>query len=477
MCGLAGQVCFGDDRTNPLVLRNMLLANEIRGRDATGAAYLHDGEILTLKKAVSPRTFADVEVTKKLWLDMANSPILLMHARHATQGAAKDNDNNHPVVACDWVVTHNGHVHNDYDLIAYYGMTEERPAEVDTVAINMALAQGETAEESLSHIALLGGTATFFAWNITRPDEIVLARVNGPALYLSLNREQRILYHSSDPDGLRYTQNRGVGVLPFVNVSLLPQNSAFVLNPFTGSIKQYDLYPASFHMPRIKKKEEAKEKTTTNSPLVTNFRPGDLTAIGGITHQPGPSSSDRSLVRMAEGVVSMVKRWFEKETGEGGEHLLILTKGMCVSVLGDYTKLSKPGPQFEAEMVGMAFTPLSSGEVKTPYGTWYLTPHHRWFRGAKRIKRHWDARVSPVLKRSIRLPAEPVLALALREKYQLETVRVYHKAEDPQAYVLGYMCPWCGIISLPRVWREWAYICAWCNVKSTPSGEGVSNAA
>lgn len=484
MCGLAGQICFGEERTNPLLLRNMLVAQEIRGKDASGAAYLKDGEILTIKKAITPRTFADVELTKKLWLDMANSPILLMHARHATQGPAKDNENNHPVVAADWVVTHNGHVSNDDDLIAYYGMTEERPAEVDTVAINMLLAQEESAEAALQHLSLLGGTATFLAWNITRPDEVVMARVNGPALYLSLNREHRILHWSSDPDGLHWTKRPGFGKLPFIDMTVLPQNSAFIVRPFTGEVKQYDLFPFTFRMPKVKKKVVSNSsKKDTLGPLGnTNFPPGTVNIQGtGTSNQPtGSICSSQTQMgfvsRSIENVATLLHKWFVQQNGPGGDPVLILTKKMSVSVGENYTQLHKPAPQFEAEMAGMVHLPLTGGEIKTPYGTWFLTPHHRWFRGAKRVKKYWDERVGPTVKQIINLPASTALQMALRDYYTLEAVKIYHKPESENQFINGLMCPLCGIISMPRVWREWNYTCAWCFVKSRGRAEVADNA-
>lgn len=52
--------------------------------------------------------------------DLPQTPFLVGHNRLATQGSAKDNKNNHPFETDDWVVVHNGIIHNDNELKKRY---------------------------------------------------------------------------------------------------------------------------------------------------------------------------------------------------------------------------------------------------------------------------------------------------------------------------------------------------------------------
>lgn len=483
MCGLAGQFCFGDARTAPGVLRHMLAAQEIRGKDSAGVAYLRNNEIMVAKKAVAPKDFIEHTLSSKTWTEIAASPVVLLHARHATQGIAAHNENNHPVLAADWVVTHNGHVTNDYDLIQYYGMTKERPAAVDTVAINLALAQGETIEESLSHVSLIDGKATFLAWHVHRPKEILLARINGPALYLHRSKD-KILYWSSDTDGLQKTAKPELGNVEFINVATLPQNTAFLLTP-TG-VRQYDLAVRPFRLPKPLPKpvtyKNKKETTEPSGPLVTNFKPGlvvlpdsgsqkTTTALSIV----GVSEPGRlPIASKAQDLTKVMDRWlnhnkgFTTTTTESGTDInynfTILTKQESIKCHEDYKALAKPAPQFEAGMLGIVgFPPLTAATFKTPYGTWLVTPNNRWFRGAKRVKSFWLEQITLPTGYDVVLPAYPALREKLHDSKKLEIIRLYSKDDEGQ---LCLMCPWCGIISKIMTWKDWGYTCTWCWVKS-----------
>lgn len=490
MCGLAGNLSFGDVRSTPEQLKHMLVTQQIRGRDATGIAYYTESQIHVNKSNVEPQTFVVKDLSSAQWKTVAASPIVLMHARHATQGHQSNNENNHPVVACDWVVVHNGHVRNDKELIQFYGMADERPAEVDTVVINMALAQGETAEESISHLSMLGGAATFMAWNVHRPQELLIGRINGPALFMHLDRRDRILYWSSDTDGLRPTGRMGIGDLKFINVAAMPQNTVFW---YTGEeFRQYKLDLNPFNLPKPIKESSylpahyrGKEKGKgTSSPLVlaTNFHDNEIAAhteIGGEASPMYPignfpaSSTD-------SGLTALLGKWMNQVRDNllADDDPFLLTDTMAIAIHENYTTLKKPAPNFEPGMIGVAaFPPKKVETYTTPYGTWFLTPNNRWFRGAKRIKAHWG-KIREETGLSVLLPASAEFQNAVRGYYRLEVIKLYDdKAESN--YTLLLMCPWCGIIAKPQQWQMNGYTCVWCKVRSnlrySQSAEASSN--
>lgn len=470
MCGLAGDICFGTARSSPEILRHMFVSQEIRGKDSSGVAYEKGGEILAMKRAVPAGTFVGYDITKSIWEDISNSAIALLHARHATKGPAKNNENNHPVLACEWVVTHNGHVSNDDDLIQYYGMEKERPAEVDTVAINMALAQGETVEESLGHVSLLAGTATFLAWNIQRPKELLMARVNGPALYLAFDKSKKILYWSSDTDGLQKVAEPAFGSLKFLPVSVLPQNTAFHFGP--GGIKQYSLDVIGFHMPIVPKSTPPKTEEKQQSLVVVGSNlPKSLTTTAtttsGITSPPTSQVSEPGRLPpqgLMGSLATTVNSWLSqvRESNQAGPSLL--TKEHQIATNENYIEMGKPAPRFETGMAVWAENPPPEAtDFVTPYGTWLLTPNNRWFRGAKRIKAYWQTKISPKIRADVRFPATKDVAESLNGVHKLEIIRIYSGKVE---YAIGIMCPWCGIIAKTSTWRNWKYTCGWCNVRS-----------
>ncbi len=62
---------------------------------------------------------------------------VLLHTRYATQGSVKENGNNHPITTNRMIVTHNGVLRNDNEIMKRLGTT--RFLDVDTEAINASL--------------------------------------------------------------------------------------------------------------------------------------------------------------------------------------------------------------------------------------------------------------------------------------------------------------------------------------------------
>jgi len=469
VCGLAGSLNYGAARPHPEVLKAMLVAQTPRGRDSTGIAFNKDGKIWALKEAVEPRAFVANTVPAGAWKDIARSPIILMHARHATQGPKTDNRNNHPVLACEWVTVHNGQIRNDDPLIQMYGMTAERPADVDTVAINMALAQGDTVEESIKHLSMLEGTATFMAMNETRPEQLLIGRINGPPLYFHLDKKAQIMYWSSDVDGLRSTGRGGFGDLKFVNVSTMPNNTVFLYD--NGTIRQFKIEvrpfympkpvkPMSSHLPAHYRGHQGQQAGTPGGPLAVV-----QSNIPEIPAKVMETGGDESSLNKNTDLSHTIHTWMDKARGMEGDEPILFTKGAAITPHEDYPKLGKYAPNFEAGMVGMAeLPPLRSAEYITPYGTWLLTPHHRFFRGAKRVKEHWT-KMRDKLGLNIILPAGTKLQEELKGMFRLEVLRLYPNKKATQ-YSIGLMCPWCGIISKPQTWKQNGYNCSWCKVRS-----------
>jgi glucosamine 6-phosphate synthetase-like amidotransferase/phosphosugar isomerase protein len=141
MCGLAS-VLLAPKRRSQAELQEIidrftanLLANEQRGRDATGVALIKsDGDFWIHKAAVSASVFVTSAEYHRLLSAVDERTLLLLgHTRLPTQGSPNDNLNNHPVVTGRIVGAHNGHITNDDALFAQHDIS--RAGEVDSEVI------------------------------------------------------------------------------------------------------------------------------------------------------------------------------------------------------------------------------------------------------------------------------------------------------------------------------------------------------
>jgi glucosamine--fructose-6-phosphate aminotransferase (isomerizing) len=112
MCGIFGFAA--EDRLTPGqvrlalgVMTQLALASEVRGKDAGGFAVLSANGELVWRRQAGP---AGALFEAADWQRLRERRILLAigHARYATHGAPAVNGNNHPHLAGDWALVHNG---------------------------------------------------------------------------------------------------------------------------------------------------------------------------------------------------------------------------------------------------------------------------------------------------------------------------------------------------------------------------------
>lgn len=478
MCGIAGHYCFGDARPTVGMCQGLLVAQEARGRSAAGVAFrTSESNVQIIKRAGPASVFARNVMTGQDWTDLAASPIALLHARATTQGPERDNENNHPVEGGRWLVTHNGMVTNDDDLIAHYGV--ERPAAVDTVAINLALSQGTTVEESLAHLSTLGGSATFAAWNLDRPGELILARINGPLLSLHHDARTRILYWSSDAQGIYRSARPGLGTLNFTNISALPQNSALVLYP-DGRAARWEVARNPFFRSRARVEVVAGKSGAQDSKLpISGSRE---TTATNVDTRPVPITRDPRAISLARAAARQVLSPGRLQVSEttpvldlvaakalvqwlvgGGQAIFPVKTGIALPK-DDYIKLGKPFPDFTAGRANLVMTPPAIPfKMNTPYGTWTQEEEKPLtFKGAKRVKPWWQRQVNDPLGVEVKLPANVELGEHLEGTYPLEPIELVSDG----VHFTVFMCPWCGVMTKSEVWTRWNLQCQWCRVRS-----------
>ncbi|GAF74011.1 unnamed protein product, partial [marine sediment metagenome] len=142
MCGIAGIIklrgqTISDEYIEELV-RELLIASEIRGDDATGIAVINTelDKTTTMKGGQKASDFVESKEWSTFKKKFKKGNIILLHTRSATQGSAINNNNNHPFTSkkTHAVLIHNGIIHNDRVLEEEYKIGRD-DSEVDSEII------------------------------------------------------------------------------------------------------------------------------------------------------------------------------------------------------------------------------------------------------------------------------------------------------------------------------------------------------
>lgn len=132
-------------------------AAQMRGTDASGVAYVHNGAV-QIQKAPRP-------ACKMRWRISPQARYLMGHTRMTTQGAACQNYNNHPFPGkaggLPFALAHNGVIYNDTELRRGHRLPPSRIETDSYVAVQLLEQAGELSMDSLRQMAeALQGTFT-----------------------------------------------------------------------------------------------------------------------------------------------------------------------------------------------------------------------------------------------------------------------------------------------------------------------------
>ncbi len=160
MCGIFGMAFQkGHSMTNSeevkYILDNLLTESEIRGRDASGVAFISLRKVVVAKRQMTASKLIETDFYKesaRRCLHMSDNiglttgdaafdrPIIILgHTRFKTKGTPRNHHNNHPIVSNKVVGVHNGIIDNDDTLFKRF--TKKFPpsfirrAEVDSEII------------------------------------------------------------------------------------------------------------------------------------------------------------------------------------------------------------------------------------------------------------------------------------------------------------------------------------------------------
>lgn len=414
MCGIAGFYCYGDQRPERAEVEKLWDAIKWRGKDAAGLAYVKqkNNESVYFKQ---PGELAKVKqlVSDDIWAGLVKSHVGILHTRAATQGHENVGENNHPIWAANWLLTHNGMISNDDELWKKLGNKIERPGEVDSSAINLVLGENpnESWEDRIGRLGLLLGSAAIAGWNYMNPYEVLVAKTTGSPLYLKIDKERQMFlwcslrYDLEEKTGGRYLGMDLAGGKPVIEV---PENTAILLTP--TAVRRYGIPHTPF-------------RVTKNPTMAGAYsKPGHGRVVG----------VGFSLDSKYEGIKDKPAPIFQALTFD--------------SVVAVHTKHQEPDGKITTR--------------PTPYGTWHFDKDSGWlFRAHRRIRNYW----ATSMPANFTLPAVGDWLAKANDTFWLEPVSYTTPSEVKH---ILYMCPWCGIFTTIGIWNTWQLKCDWCQIRS-----------
>jgi glucosamine 6-phosphate synthetase-like amidotransferase/phosphosugar isomerase protein len=162
MCGLFGFVNYGNKLSEKEInelCSSLACESELRGSHATGIAYFHKDKLNISKNAV-PAHKVNFKIKERV-------PVLMGHTRHATQGDASHNQNNHPFSGRTkdktlFALAHNGVLINDSSLKKRFKLPKTKIVTDSSVAVQLLETKRSLDSESLGFMAeQVRGSFTF----------------------------------------------------------------------------------------------------------------------------------------------------------------------------------------------------------------------------------------------------------------------------------------------------------------------------
>lgn len=222
MCGLTGVLLHPTHRSPEEwraitdIATTNLLANEERGRDATGIAVIQTGGRCRIFKQPAPASeMIEMAGYRRLLSTVGDDTVCILgHTRFPTKGSRWSNANNHPILAGHVVGVHNGTISNDDHIFARLGLP--RAGEVDSEIIfrlqdtvNPQKYNGRYPALVREKVNLLEGTFATLSVDLRNPGRLLVLKQLQP-LCLHYEPELEALFFSSRYVFLRKAFGRSV---------------------------------------------------------------------------------------------------------------------------------------------------------------------------------------------------------------------------------------------------------------------------
>ena len=194
MCGLFGAYSYGNEIKNLSEVTNSLaLFSTARGTDAAGIAYNNKGRLTVHKEARS---------AEKIKFKLPDKVICMTgHTRHATQGMAKREFNNHPFFGncknLKFALSHNGIISNDDELRERFKIPKSRIETDSFIAVQLLEHKKTLDAQSIKFMAeAVRGSFSFSI--LDSSDTLWLVKGDSPLSIVHFPRLKLYVYASTD---------------------------------------------------------------------------------------------------------------------------------------------------------------------------------------------------------------------------------------------------------------------------------------
>lgn len=187
MCGIAGVKRYGSEPISLAELEILLCSMEVRGNHAAGIAIMTGDSIAVHKMPMPAWSFIKDAATKAFLSDflVEETDTVLLHARFATCGSPKKNENNHPMWDGTVALVHNGGIRNADFL--FNDMKLMREVETDSDILRAIVREHGFTEKAARAMARGSGSAAIAAVSSDFPGQLVLARSGNPLVVAHAN--------------------------------------------------------------------------------------------------------------------------------------------------------------------------------------------------------------------------------------------------------------------------------------------------
>jgi len=190
------------------LLVELAVASEERGRDAAGfAALTSRGELICHRQPGPARElFSGPEFAA---LRRRKVTMVVGHARLATSGAPARNGNNHPHLAGEWALVHNGIIRDHQRLAAIIGVRLQSECDSE-ILVHLLARHGE--KQGPEVCFALGGKQSVLA--IGSKSKVMLAWTNGemPLVVFRASGLPAVFWASTGEIAARAAQELGLGI-------------------------------------------------------------------------------------------------------------------------------------------------------------------------------------------------------------------------------------------------------------------------
>ena len=195
MCALYGFINYGkilSKKELKKLVRNLSIASELRGTDASGVAYVRNGKVVIYKK---PQPSHEVN-----FYFPSDITLLTGHTRMATHGDARNNYNNHPFVGHtaegDFALCHNGVLFN-YEQVQKQEQLPKTRIKTDSyIAVQLIEKYGKADFDTIGRMSeRVNGSFVFTV--LTNEEKLYISRWDNPICLLHFPKLGIYVYTST----------------------------------------------------------------------------------------------------------------------------------------------------------------------------------------------------------------------------------------------------------------------------------------